>query len=182
MFLILRNCGTILKNGKNKYSHIADKDRKALINHSHTYLQLKCTNITKPHVVQLAKTLVFSVPSLSDTPEGENAGFVCFTNSFSIFIYLNYFLFINQAVTLGFLDKKIRNQKYRNKEIKEAIKSLSVDENQVTPQRSSNVTKTPNRNSSAKGNRKSGANEMDIKSGLQFFKSVVKKNTEFFLS
>lgn len=84
---------------------------------------------------------------------------------------------------MGFLDKKIRNQKYRNKENQKSKKQsnrLSVDENQVTPQRSSNVTNTPNRNSYAKGNRKSRANEMDIKSGLQFLKSVVvtEKNTE----
>lgn len=78
MFLIQRNCGLILNKGKNRDSPLAESDRRALIIHSHAYLQLKCSSIENPYVVQVAKTLVFLVPSLHDTTAGDHAGFVRF--------------------------------------------------------------------------------------------------------
>lgn len=78
MFLIQRNCGEILDKGKDKNAPISEEDRKVLINQSHAYLSLKCNNVEKRHMIQLAKTLVYLVPSLTDLTEGEHAGFVCF--------------------------------------------------------------------------------------------------------
>lgn len=92
-----RNCGTILQKGKNKDVPLPEKDRKTLINHAHAYLSLKCENVRKQHIVQVAKTLVTLVPSLIDTTEGEFEGF---------------------GVTYDFLNKKFRNQKYLNKKDK----------------------------------------------------------------
>lgn len=92
-----RNCGTILQKGKNKDVPLPEKDRKTLIKHAHAYLSLKCENVRKQHIVQVAKTLVTLVPSLIDTTEGEFEGF---------------------GVTYDFLNKKFRNQKYLNKKDK----------------------------------------------------------------
>lgn len=77
MFFIQRNCGPILQRGKDKGVALKEQDRKALINHAHAYLSLKCKNIRKEDLILVSKTLVFIVPSLVDTTEGEHAGFVC---------------------------------------------------------------------------------------------------------
>lgn len=95
MFLLERNCGSILKKGKDKGAPLSEKDRKALITHAHAYLSLKCETVQKQHIVQVAKTLVFLVPSLTDTTEGEYAGF---------------------GLTYDFLNKKARNHRYIHKQ------------------------------------------------------------------
>lgn len=77
MFLIQRECGGILKNGRDKSVALSEADRKTLIKHAHAYLSLKVANVEKHHIVLVARTLVFVVPALGDSTEGEYPGYVC---------------------------------------------------------------------------------------------------------
>lgn len=76
MFMRQRGCANILEKGKNKNTILPESERKTLINHAHAYLALKCVKIEKHHLIHTAKTLVFIVPSLHDSSEGEHAGYV----------------------------------------------------------------------------------------------------------
>lgn len=76
MFLMQRNCGKILKEGKVGTNVLIEADRKNLITHTHAYLAQKCSSIERKDLILAAKTLVSIVPCLKDTTEGEHAGFV----------------------------------------------------------------------------------------------------------
>lgn len=77
MFLIQRNVGVILDKGKDKIP-LSESDRKTLINQLHAYLCIKSNKVDRKQMVQAAKTLVHLVPSLTDSTDGEHAGFLSF--------------------------------------------------------------------------------------------------------
>lgn len=89
--MIQRNFGELLKKVKNLVGPVSDKDRKVLIAQTHAYLSLKFDKVERKHMVQAAKLLVFMVPNLKDTSEGENAGFVCILNRLAILLQKNIF-------------------------------------------------------------------------------------------
>lgn len=65
MFLIQRNCGSIVQKGKDTNVALSDTDRKTLIGHVHSYLALR------------------------DTTEGDMAGFVSILNRILIVVSLD---------------------------------------------------------------------------------------------
>lgn len=65
-----------MEKAKKKNMVLLEVDRKVLINHVHAYLDHKCKIIERQHLVQVAKTLVFIMPGLTDSNGGEHAGYV----------------------------------------------------------------------------------------------------------
>lgn len=75
-FFIQRNIGGIIDKGKDKNVPLSESDRKMVINHAHAYLSMKCQEVKKEHIIQVAKSLVYMMPCLSDSTEGDHAGYV----------------------------------------------------------------------------------------------------------
>lgn len=76
MFLRSRNAGVIIEKGRIVNSHLAESERKILIGHAYAYLEQKFQKVIRTHMIIVSKLMVFLVPALKDSIQGEHSGYV----------------------------------------------------------------------------------------------------------